>query len=137
HFENEVDLLRKAGLDCDVPDTGCCGMAGSFGYEADHYKVGLDSGERVLLPAVRRASTNQLIVTDGFSCREMIRQETNRRALHFAQVLEMAWRDGRSGPRDPLPETRYTELERTSKLPLGVAVAGLVAGAGVWYLVRR
>ena len=56
HFEQEVDLLRKAGLDCDVPDSGCCGMAGSFGYEADHYDVGLACGERVLLPSVRQCS---------------------------------------------------------------------------------
>jgi Fe-S oxidoreductase len=136
HFETEVDLLRRAGLDCQVPDSGCCGMAGSFGYEADHYKVGLDSGERVLLPAVRSASANQLIVTDGFSCREMIRQETNRRALHFAQVLEMAWKDGPSGPRDQFPETEYTNLERTSNLPLAVAV-GLAAGVGIGWLLRH
>ena len=72
HFESEVDLLKKAGIECDVPDSGCCGMAGSFGYEADHYKVGLDCGERVLLPAARGASKSTLLMTDGFSCRTQI-----------------------------------------------------------------
>jgi len=94
HFETEVDLLKKAGVDCDVPESGCCGMAGSFGYEAEHYDVGLACGERALLPAVRRADAERLIVADGFSCREMIAQETGRQPLHFAQVLQMALHDG-------------------------------------------
>ncbi len=98
HFETEIDLLKKAGVECKVPDSGCCGMAGSFGYEADHYKVGLDCGERVLLPSVRSAPDDELIVTDGFSCREMIRQETDRHAVHFAQVLQMAIKEGPNGP---------------------------------------
>jgi len=137
HFETEIDLLKRAGVDCEVPDSGCCGMAGSFGYEADHYKVGLACGERVLLPSVRRAPKEELIVTDGFSCREMIRQETNRRALHFAQVLQMAMAEGPTGPSEPLPETRYTTLERTPAVPPGVLAAGLLAGAGVWWALHR
>ena len=104
HFETEIDLLKKAGVECKVPDSGCCGMAGSFGYEADHYKVGLDCGERVLLPSVRSTPDDELIVTDGFSCREMIRQETDRHAVHFAQVLQMAIKEGPNGPSGPLPE---------------------------------
>ena len=55
NFDTETDLLRKAGLDCSVPDSGCCGMAGSFGYEAAHYEVGLACGERELLPACARS----------------------------------------------------------------------------------
>lgn len=137
HFETEVDLLKKAGLDCAVPDTGCCGMAGSFGYEEDHYQVGLDCGERVLLPAVRHLAKDKLIITDGFSCREMIRQETDRRAVHFAQVLQMAINEGSSGPRGPWPETEYTTIERTPAVPVGVMAAGLVAGAGLWWALHR
>ena len=117
HFETEVDLLKKAGVDCEVPDSGCCGMAGSFGYEADHYQVGLDCGERVLLPSVRSAPDDELIVTDGFSCREMIRQETDRRAVHFAQVLQMAINEGPNGPSGRLPEKHYTTLARTPAVP--------------------
>ncbi|MFN7997171.1 MAG: FAD-binding and (Fe-S)-binding domain-containing protein [Bryobacteraceae bacterium] len=135
HFEGEVGLLRKAGLDCEVPPSGCCGMAGSFGYETDHYQVGLDCGERVLLPTVRSAANATLVVTDGFSCREMIRQETDRHALHFAQVLQMAIREGPSGPSGPHPEKNYTTLERTPALPAPVIGAGaLLAGATLWWL---
>jgi Fe-S oxidoreductase len=86
-FGADVDVMRKSGLDVDVVDSGCCGMAGSFGFEAEHYDVSIACGERVLLPAARTAEADQLIVTDGFSCREQIRQATGRRALHLAEVL--------------------------------------------------
>jgi Fe-S oxidoreductase len=136
-FEAEIDLLKRAGVDCQVPDSGCCGMAGSFGYEADHYGVGLKCGERVLLPAVRNLPEDELVITDGFSCREMILQETDRRALHFAQVLQMALRDGPDGPSGQRPETRYAALEPTPALPVGVVAAGLLAGAGLWWALGR
>jgi FAD/FMN-containing dehydrogenase/Fe-S oxidoreductase len=136
HFESEVDLLKKAGVRCEVPDSGCCGMAGSFGYESDHYQVGLDCGERVLLPSVRRAAPDELVITDGFSCREMIRQETDRRALHIAQVLQMALHESPAGPRGEAPEARYTAIEPTP-LPFGALTAGLLAGAGTWYALSR
>jgi FAD/FMN-containing dehydrogenase/Fe-S oxidoreductase len=137
HFEQEAELLKNAGLQCDVPDSGCCGMAGSFGYEADHYDVGLACGERVLLPSVRRAAADELIVTDGFSCREMIRQETDRRAVHFAQVLQMALNEGPHGPAGDFPEETYTTLHQTSRFPVPVVAAGaaLVAG-GIWCALR-
>ncbi len=137
HFETEVDLLKKAGVDCHVPESGCCGMAGSFGYEEDHYETGLACGERVLLPAVRQASPDDLVVADGFSCREMIRQETDRHAMHFAQVLQMAIQEGPHGPDGPMPETKYTRLERTSQIPAGVAAGALLAAAGIWWGMRR
>jgi FAD/FMN-containing dehydrogenase/Fe-S oxidoreductase len=138
HFETEVDLLKRAGVECKVPDSGCCGMAGSFGYEADHYQVGLDCGERVLLPSVRSAPDDELIVTDGFSCREMIRQETDRHALHFAQVLQMAIKEGPNGPSGRMPEKQYTTLDRTPAVPAGiVAGAAVLAGTGLFWGLRR
>jgi hypothetical protein len=69
-------------------------MAGPFGFSAEHYGVSQAIGERVLLPAVRRAAPDTLIVADGFSCREQIVQATGRQALHLADVLAMAARDG-------------------------------------------
>ena len=90
HFEKETALLKDMGMDCEVLDSGCCGMAGAFGYEKQHYEIGRQCGERVLLPAVRAAPRGTILVSDGFSCREQIRQETGRKALHFAQVLERA-----------------------------------------------
>jgi hypothetical protein len=65
-------------------------MAGAFGFARDHYDVSVAAGERVLLPAVRAAADDTLIVGDGFSCREQIEQTTGRRALHLAEVLELA-----------------------------------------------
>ena len=137
HFETEVSLLQQSGIACEIPDSGCCGMAGSFGYEADHYSIGLACGERVLLPAVRGAAADALVVADGFSCREMIRQETDRRAVHFAQVLQMALHEGPAGPQGSLPETRYTAVERTPAVPVGVLAAALGTGAGIWWAARR
>jgi Fe-S oxidoreductase len=80
-------VLQAAGLNARLLDAGCCGMAGSFGFDKQHYKVSLDIGERVLLPSVRQARADTLIVADGFSCREQIRQLAGRRAHHFAEVV--------------------------------------------------
>jgi Fe-S oxidoreductase len=79
-FVNDEPLLGKLGLDARPLDAGCCGMAGAFGYEADHYDVSVACGERALLPAVRAAAEDTLIVADGFSCREQISQQTQREA---------------------------------------------------------
>jgi Fe-S oxidoreductase len=87
---DEESLLRKTGADLRVPDAGCCGMAGSFGFDAEKYEVSQAIGERVLLPAVRNMGADALIVSDGFSCREQIEQATGRRALHLADVLTLA-----------------------------------------------
>ncbi len=84
-------MFDKTGLDYTVLDSGCCGMAGAFGYERGaHYRVSIASAERVLLPAVRDAGDQTLIIADGFSCREQILQTTHRRALHMAEVLKLA-----------------------------------------------
>jgi FAD/FMN-containing dehydrogenase/Fe-S oxidoreductase len=90
-FGSEQKILDATGLECSVLDSGCCGMAGAFGYEkGERYRVSIACGERVLLPAVRRADEDTLIVADGFSCREQIVQTTHRRALHTAEVLKLA-----------------------------------------------
>ena len=86
----EESLLRRMGADVESPDTGCCGMAGAFGFEAEKYAVSQAVGERVLLPAVRRADADTVIVSDGFSCREQIRQATGRHAIHIAEALDLA-----------------------------------------------
>jgi Fe-S oxidoreductase len=69
-------------------------MAGAFGFEKSHYAMSVAIGERVLLPEVRKAAPETLVVTDGFSCREQISQGTGRRALHLAEVLHLAMEDG-------------------------------------------
>lgn len=86
-FDADQKLLERTGLRVEMPDSGCCGMAGSFGFETEHYDVSMQCAERVLLPAVRNAAADTLILADGFSCREQIAQGSGRRALHLAQVL--------------------------------------------------
>jgi FAD/FMN-containing dehydrogenase/Fe-S oxidoreductase len=93
---DEESLLRKMGVNVESIDAGCCGMAGPFGFVADTFAVAQAIGERVLLPAVRRASSETLIVSDGFSCREQIVQSTGRRALHLAEVIQLAFSGGES-----------------------------------------
>jgi Fe-S oxidoreductase len=89
-LDAEKRLLGKLGLDVDFLDDGCCGMAGSFGFDAKKVEVSLAIGELGLLPAVRAAEPDTLIITNGFSCRQQIEQCTGRVALDLSQVLAMA-----------------------------------------------
>ncbi|MGH7620309.1 MAG: FAD-binding oxidoreductase, partial [Gemmatimonadaceae bacterium] len=89
-FESERKVLDRLGVEYTILDSGCCGMAGAFGFERDHYDVSVACGERVLLPSVRSAPADTLVVANGFSCREQIAQLTNRRAMHIAEVLKRA-----------------------------------------------
>ena len=86
-FDADRSLMAKAGINAVVPDSGCCGLAGNFGFERGHYEVSGAVGERVLLPAVRAAAPDTAIVADGFSCRTQIGHGTPRRAVHLAQLL--------------------------------------------------
>jgi Fe-S oxidoreductase len=131
-FDDEEALLRKIGLDLEHPDSGCCGMAGAFGFEEDKYEISMRVGERVLLPKVREAAPDTLIIADGFSCREQIEQTTNRKALHLAQVLQMARHDGQAPP----PRVEETPPRRIGKALRAAALfaAGFVL---LWRLVRK
>jgi Fe-S oxidoreductase len=85
-----ASTFGEARLKAEILDAGCCGMAGSFGFDRQHYGVSMAVGERMLLPAVRRAADSTTIIADGFSCREQIRHATRRRARHFAEVVSEA-----------------------------------------------
>jgi Fe-S oxidoreductase len=89
---DEESVLKRMGADVQSLDSGCCGMAGPFGMDVHKYDVSIAIGERVLLPAVRQADAETIIVSDGFSCREQIAQATGRQALHLAEVLKLALR---------------------------------------------
>ncbi|HEY6977755.1 MAG TPA: FAD-linked oxidase C-terminal domain-containing protein [Chitinophagaceae bacterium] len=109
-MEYEKNVLKKIELDHEILDSGCCGMAGYFGYEkGEHYDVSIKAGERVLLPAVRNAEDDTIIIADGFSCREQIAQQTKRKALHLAQALQMALHEKNSASALHLPEKEYVE----------------------------
>jgi FAD/FMN-containing dehydrogenase/Fe-S oxidoreductase len=88
----EEAVLQRMGIDYQTPAPGCCGMAGAFGFEKEKYDVSLAIGELELLPAVRNAPEDWLIVADGFSCREQIEQCTGRKTLHLAEVIRMGLR---------------------------------------------
>ncbi|HEU5335686.1 MAG TPA: FAD-linked oxidase C-terminal domain-containing protein, partial [Terriglobales bacterium] len=129
----EKELLKKMELDVNELNSGCCGMAGSFGYEKDKYEVSIKAGERVLLPAVRNAGVSSIIMADGFSCKEQIEQETNRHALHTAEVLALAQRHGPHGVRSVYPENELVEprlrAQKRSMLRAGIITAAVLAGA--------
>lgn len=98
---DEEALLHKMGAELQSLDSGCCGMAGPFGFEKDKYAISQAVGERVLLPAVRQASEETLIISDGFSCREQIFQATGRRAFHLSEAIQLAARSQEPRENDP------------------------------------
>ncbi|MCZ7572433.1 MAG: FAD-binding oxidoreductase [Ardenticatenaceae bacterium] len=139
-LDAETALLSKLGLDFQVLASGCCGMAGSFGFEkGDHYEVSIKAGERLLLPTVREAAKETLVIADGFSCREQIEQTTDRRALHLAEVLQMAMREGPGGPAGAYPEAGYVSHNGLGRLPATALVgAGMLAGGALmWRMIRK
>jgi Fe-S oxidoreductase len=132
---SDVDCDRKVldrlGLDYEVLEDGCCGLAGSFGYAAgEQYEVSMRVGEQKLLPAAREAEPDTLLITDGFSCRSQIEHGADRRPLHLAEVLALAYRE--QGRVDE--EVARDGLPRAARLA-AVAGVGLAAGTGV--LLRR
>jgi Fe-S oxidoreductase len=85
--DRERALLDRMGLDYELLASGCCGMAGSFGFEADKYDVSMKIGESVLLPRIRKAARDTSILANGFSCREQIEQATGRATTHIAELM--------------------------------------------------
>jgi Fe-S oxidoreductase len=140
-MNDEEAVLRKMGVDFAQPAPGCCGMAGSFGFEKDKYDVSLQVAELELLPAVRRAPADTLIIADGFSCREQIAQCTDRHGLHLAEVIQMALTSSPNSSSEPYPERlRVREREKSvrgSMVRAGLTVAGIaVSGGLLWRLAR-
>jgi Fe-S oxidoreductase len=89
------ELLEAAGVRADRLGSGCCGLAGNFGFERGHYEVSVGAGERVLLPRVRDADASTVVLADGFSCRTQVEQETGRHAVHLAELLARGLDDRR------------------------------------------
>ncbi|WP_423248067.1 FAD-binding and (Fe-S)-binding domain-containing protein [Tunturiibacter gelidiferens] len=92
-MQDEITLLRLTGAEVELLDSGCCGMAGPFGFEKDKFAVSQTLANRVLLPAVRAKSAGTILVTDGFSCAEQITQNTKAKPMHLAEVLAQSPQD--------------------------------------------
>jgi FAD/FMN-containing dehydrogenase/Fe-S oxidoreductase len=140
-WDADAELLKSMGVDAEHLDSGCCGLAGNFGFEPGHREVSEACAEQVLLPRIREADHRTMVLADGFSCRTQIDEldSGGRRALHLAEVLAAA--QGKvEAPSNGRPEDTYA---RRPEAPsgqaraacLGVAAAGLTGAAAV--LVRR
>jgi FAD/FMN-containing dehydrogenase/Fe-S oxidoreductase len=145
-FERDQELLERVGLEVEVLDSGCCGMAGSFGFErGDHDRVARAAGERVLLPRVREAPDDTLVLADGFSCRTQIEQGSGRRALHLAELLRLAMHPegagiGWEGPaeaRDELLDGRARDRRPARNRAFALAGAGVAAAGAAGLLAWR
>ena len=90
----ERGVLERMGVDAQSPASGCCGLAGSWGFEKDKHEISMACGERVLFPAVREAGAETTVLADGFSCRTQIEQGTGRHAVHLAQLIKAGLADG-------------------------------------------
>jgi len=89
-MKDEMTLLTRLGIDFTLPESGCCGMAGAFGFNKRHYPLSIKLAENALLPAIRIAPADVLIIANGFSCREQIEQSTSRKTVHIAEVAQQA-----------------------------------------------
>jgi Fe-S oxidoreductase len=137
-FDDEKKLLDAMSMDAELLNSGCCGMAGSFGYEkGDRYELSIAAGERALLPRVREIDARTLILADGFSCREQIMQETDRHALHVAEALKVAYEgDGDVDPARTIARARRRKVNDSlakTAIVLGVAAAAV----GAWAFATR
>ncbi|BCB89459.1 FAD-binding and (Fe-S)-binding domain-containing protein [Phytohabitans suffuscus] len=138
-FQADRAVLAAAGVDAKVLDSGCCGLAGNFGFEQGHYEVSEACAERVLLPAVRDAGPSDAILADGFSCRTQIAQSDagGRRGVHLAELLR-AGMDGDDSA--GVPEQKWTRRPSAPPRPvrlLTTAAAACGAGVALMYAVRR
>ncbi|GAA2782311.1 FAD-binding and (Fe-S)-binding domain-containing protein [Streptomyces rameus] len=129
-FDADRELMRRAQLDAEVLDEGCCGLAGNFGFERGHHEVSMAVAEQGVLPAVRGAAPGSLVLADGFSCRTQIEQGgTGRRALHLAEVLALALDGNLPGDHPERLADRPAEPSRTTRWAATAAVAAVAAGA--------
>ncbi len=135
----EQRCLAALGLEVAEMQTGCCGMAGGFGFERSHFAVSQTVAAQRLLPAVEAAEAGTLLVSDGFSCRQQVAQNLPRRMLHTAEAIDLRLRELR-GERlaEPYPETSADTArnqdggrrpKRRAWLPL--ALAGIGLGAAI------
>ncbi|MER6025962.1 FAD-linked oxidase C-terminal domain-containing protein [Streptomyces sp. NPDC001851] len=138
-FDADRELMRRAHLDAEVLDEGCCGLAGNFGFERGHHEVSMAVAELGVLPAVRGAAPDSLVLADGFSCRTQIEEGgTGRRALHLAEVLALGLDGNLPSDHPERLAARPPEPSRTARWATAAAAAALPAGAALGLrLLRR
>jgi FAD/FMN-containing dehydrogenase/Fe-S oxidoreductase len=136
-MDPEHALLRRMGVEIEPVSGGCCGLAGSWGFERGHHEVSMQCGEQALLPAVRQADRDSLVIANGFSCKTQIEQSgVGRRALHVAQAIKMAREQGPKGVCGAAPEVPYYQAKpepgagrRAARVAApALAAAGIVVG---------
>jgi FAD/FMN-containing dehydrogenase/Fe-S oxidoreductase len=129
---SDQHILDRTELDYTLLDSGCCGMAGSFGFEAEHYEISQQIGEHELFPKVREAASGTMILADGFSCREQIRMGTDKHPVHLAQVLAMAIREAKG------EQIVAEAMSSDPRLLVATGAAGFLIGGGLlWGMQHR
>jgi FAD/FMN-containing dehydrogenase/Fe-S oxidoreductase len=139
-IDPDQQVLEKMGLQVEPVSGGCCGLAGSWGFEAGKYDISYDCGDQALLPAVRAAERDTVVVADGFSCQTQIGQsDTGRHALHLAQVMQLARTSRRvdGPPENACPDSRPPATGRQVAARVAAPVAAVAAGVAVGALLRR
>jgi Fe-S oxidoreductase len=135
-IEPEHKLLQQMGLEVRNVQGGCCGLAGSWGFEQGKYGISMDCGEQALLPAIRDCDPDTLVVADGFSCKTQIADSgLGRRALHSAQVMKMA-REHRSRA-DVMTSPAPPTARRVARVAAVTLAAAAVLGAVSAAVIRR
>ena len=123
-----MHVAARAGIEASRLDSGCCGLAGNFGFEAGHHDVSMACAEQALLPAVRNADAGTLVVADGFSCRTQIEQGgTGRCPVRLAEALRFT-------PPAPPAVTEHRNGYRTTA---AAAAGGVLATTGAAWAARR
>ncbi|MFI9387477.1 FAD-binding and (Fe-S)-binding domain-containing protein [Kutzneria sp. NPDC052558] len=131
-FGTDEKLMRHYGIDVDVLDAGCCGLAGNFGFEKEHYEVSMACAEDKLLPELRGAGPGTLVLADGFSCRTQIDQsDVDHRPMHLAEVLAAALQGKQPRPGRP------SAPGRAARTAVAAAALATVAAPALAWLVRR
>jgi FAD/FMN-containing dehydrogenase/Fe-S oxidoreductase len=141
-METEETALKKMGMNYEMPDNGCCGLAGSFGFEKEKYETSIKIADKELTPHLDRAKESTFVIANGFSCREQIEHVSGRRGLHIAEVMQMAIHSGPNGPTVGAPERELIERhEAEVRKSMARAAAGIgtiaALGLGAWLFSRK
>jgi len=129
-MSHDRELLDRLGLDYEILDTGCCGMAGSFGYhEGEHYDVSVKVAEHSLLPKLKEIGDGTMVIADGFSCRGQIEQLDGHEPLHVAQVVQRALRERGDLPARTEPPSRNGSARGRNAAIVAAVAAGAAAAA--------